>query len=115
VADKFDYNDAALTAIGLVNFFGVAGSITRSSSGTINPATGESQSPVNLSLNGTITPILPVKVISEGSVSKTYGSCYWVGGEILTGDYFGNDRVDSINVIKSPDNQILVQELIFNE
>lgn len=114
MAGKFDYNRAALTAAEIVEFFGSTGSITRQTTGTIDPATGATQTGANDTFNGIITPIIPTTVISEGSVSKTVGVSYWIGAAILVGDYYGNNRVNSFEVIQSPDNQLIVQKLIFN-
>jgi len=114
VAGKFDYNRAALTAAEIVEFFGTSAAITRQSTGTINPATGETQVGVNETFNGIITPIIPTSIVSDGSISKTVGVSYWIGAAILVGDYYGNNRVDSLEVIQSPDNELIVQKLIFN-
>lgn len=111
---KFDYTNAALTASEIVEFFGSAASITRETTGSINPATGAAQAGATDTFNGTITPILPTNIISEGSISKTVGVSYWIGAAILVGDYYGNNRVDSVEVIQSPDNQLIIQKLIFN-
>lgn len=114
MADKFDYISAAASASEVVEYFGSTAVITRQTTGTIDPATGETQAGATDILNGTITPILPVTIVSEGSVSKTVGQSYWVGALIKVGDYYLNNRVDSVEVIQSPAQQIIIQKLIFN-
>jgi hypothetical protein len=114
VGNKFNYINAALVASEMVAFFGSSGVITRQTTGTIDPATGATQTGVTSTFNGTITPTVPTVVLSDGSISKTVGVSYWIGVEIMVGDYYGNNRVDSLDVIKSPDNKIIVQKLMFN-
>ncbi len=114
MTNKFDYINAAFTANEIVDFFGSSASITRQTESAIDPATGASQQGVNATLNGTMTPIIPTTVVSDGGVVKSIGVAYWVGAAIMIGDYFGSSRVESLEVTKSPKSDLIVQKLVFN-